>query len=94
MMARVGVGLVRVAVAEGFEPSKALALITVISQRRSNASANTPAGSANNIIGSVLAVCTNGTIVAVRVHGVDVDHAHHAQLGEQVDSRSSPLPCG
>jgi hypothetical protein len=30
----------------------------------------------------------------LRVHGVDVDHAHHAQLGEQVDSRSSPLPCG
>ena len=33
-------------------------------QRRSNASAITPAGSASNIIGSVLAVCTSGTMVA------------------------------
>ena len=38
--------------------------ITNIIQRRSNASANTPAGSASNIIGSVLAVWTSGTMVA------------------------------
>src|SRR4051812_20067125 len=37
--------------------------ITTSIHRRSNASASTPAGSANNIIGSVLAVCTSGTIV-------------------------------
>lgn len=35
-----------------------------IIQRRSNASASTPAGRASSIIGRVMAVCTNGTIVS------------------------------
>ena len=48
-------------------------------QRRSNASANTPAGSANSIIGSVLAVCTSVTMVAA--------------LGSFTNSHCAPTVC-